>query len=200
MAGQRVFIEVIPDAEARRAALNIAQTLLDAQWNVQLPLRFVDELADGVSVQPSIATLTEPQDERLNFPPYSHANSVAEKLLEFLHSYNWQAVRGLPVDPQGKPIRDEKVLPAGAIRIQVGLYPAAVYVSPPGRKEFTSRMEEIKREREKGMAESERQVEKDWAALPPELRKKRLREHEEREAKIKSEISNGPCQVLNPLF
>jgi len=201
MAGQIVFIEVVPEAEARRAALNIAETLVDAQWNVQTPLRFVDGLADGVSVQPSVPTLTGPLKGGIpNMSPHWHASEVAEKLLDFLHSYNWQAVRGWPTDPQGKLIRDEKVLPAGAIRIQVGLYPAAVYVSPPGQKELTSRMEEMKREREKAMAEAKRKREEQLATLPPETRKRLQKADEEWETKMKSETSNSPCQVLNQLL
>jgi hypothetical protein len=201
MAGQTVFIDVVPDAEPRRAALNIARTLADAQWNVETPLRLLDGLEDGVSVQPSVPTLTESaKGEVQNMSPYWHASDVAEKLLDFLHSYNWQAVRGWPTDPQGKLIRDEKVLPAGAIRIQVGLYPPAVYVSPPGQKELTSAMEEMRREREKTRAESKRKREEQLATFPPEVRKRLQQADDEWEAKIKSVTSNGPCQVLNPLF
>lgn len=196
MAGQIVLIEVVPDAEARRAALNIARTLADAQWSVQTPLKFVDELKDGVSVQPSVFTGLA-KGEMPNMPLYWHASDVADRLLEFLHSYNWQAARGWPLDPQGKLIRDEKVLPAGAIRIQVGLYPPAVYVSPPGQKEFASRVEEMKREREKLMAESRHKREE---ALPPDLRTTLKQKNEEWEARIKRETSQGPCQVLNPLY
>ncbi|SRR6266567_9504962 len=200
MAGQIVFIEVVPDAESRRAALNIAQTLLDAQWNVQKPLTFVDGLADGVSVQTSTPTFTRSENGGVpNMSTYWRASDVAEKLLDFLHSYNWQAARGWPTDPQGKFI-DEKVLPAGAIRIQVGLYPAAVYVSPPGQKELTSRMEEMKLAREKARAESKRKREEQWAMFPPEVRKRLQQADDEWEAKIKSKTSNGPCQVLNPTF
>ncbi len=200
MAGQLVFIEVVPDAEARRAALNIARTLGDAQWNVQKPLRFVDGLADGVSVQPSNPPVRRSEKGEIplaNMSAYWHAEDAARKLLEFLHSYDWQATRGWPTDLQGAPIRDEKVLPAGAIRIQVGLYPAAVYVSPPGQKEFTSSIEQMKREQD---ADIKRRREEALAALPPELRKRREQEMEEWDAKTKSAMSNGPCQVLNPLF
>jgi hypothetical protein len=201
MAGQMVFIEVVPDAEARRAALSIARTLADAQWNVQTPLKFVDGLEDGVSVQPSEPTLTGLANGEIpNMNPYWHASDIANKLVEFLHSYNWQATRGWPLDPQGKMIRDEKVLAAGAIRIQIGLYPAAVYVSPPGQKELTSRMEELKQEREKAEAESKRKLEEHWATFPPEVRERLQQAKAEMDAKAKSETSNGPCQVLDPLF
>jgi hypothetical protein len=50
------------------------------------------------------------------------------------------------------------------------------------------------------MAESKRKREERFATLPPELRKRLQQENEELEAKINSEMSNGPCQVLNPLF
>jgi hypothetical protein len=103
-------------------------------------------------------------------------------------------------DSRGKIIRDEKILPAGSIRIQVGLYPPTVYVSPPGQKEFTSRTEEMRREREKAMAESKRKREERYAELPPETRKRLQQVDEEWEAKTKSATSNSPCQVLNPLF
>jgi hypothetical protein len=201
MAGQVVFIEVVPDAEARRAALSIARTLDDAQWNVQRPLKLVDGLADGVSLQPSLPTLTAlAKGEIPDMFPYRHASDVAEKLLDFLHSYNWQATKGWPRDAQGQPLHDEEVLPSGAIRIQVGLYPAVVYVNPPGQKELTSRMEELKEEDEKHHAEFKREIEKRLATQPPEVRQRFEQAEAERMQKGKNETSNSPCQVLNPLF
>jgi len=201
MAGQVVFIEVVPDAEARRAAFQLARTLGDAQWNLQKPLRFVDGLEDGVSVQPSVPTFGGSANGAIpNMSPYWDASDVADKLVDFLQSYNWQTARGWPLDPAGKMIRDETILPAGAIRIQVGLYPPAVYVNPLGQKELTARLEEMRQEQEKAMAESKRKREEQWAKLPPELRKRMEQADEEWEAKIKSTISKGPCQVLNPLF
>lgn len=197
MAGQVVFIEVVQDAEARRAAFNIARTLADAQWNVQRPLRLVDGLADGVSVQPSVPTLTGLAiGEVPNMSPHWHAIDVTEKLVDFLHSYNWQALPGLPTDPQGKLIRDEKILPAGAIRIQVGLYPPAVYVSPPGQKEFTARVEEFRRKQENVIAEAKRRREEQLATLAPEDRKRTQQLYEEWDARIERDRNSGPCQVL----
>ena len=134
MAGQIVFLEVTPnDAEARRAASEIARTLSDSQWSIQIPPRFVEGISDGVSVQPS-ATLPAglAKGDASQMAAYWQTQATADKLLDFLHSYNWQAARGWPLDPQGNLIHDDKVLPAGAIRVQVGLYPPAVYVSPQG--------------------------------------------------------------------
>jgi hypothetical protein len=174
-------------------------TLADAQWNVQRPLKVVDGLADGVSVQPSAPKATGlAKGEVPNMSPDWHTGDVSEKLLDFLHSYNWQAARGWPTDGQGKIIHDEKILPAGAIRIQIGLYPPAVYVSPPGQKALTSSMEELKQEREKAEAESKRQLEEQWAKLSPEVRQGLEQEMAEMDAKAKSEANNGPCQSLSP--
>jgi hypothetical protein len=195
MAGQIVFIEVVPDAEARRAALNIKRALDDAGWDVHKPMRFVDGIADGVSVQPSLLPLTGLTNDDVR--RYWHVGDVADKLLAFLHLHNWQAVRGWPLDQQGKPIHDETVLPAGAIRIQVGLYPPAVYVSPPGQKKLISRLEEMKRE---GDNEWKRIREMQLNAVSPEVRERMRQADEEWDAKMKSKISNNPCQVLNPLF
>jgi hypothetical protein len=58
-------------------------------------------------------------------------------------------------------------------------------------------VEEMKREREKLMAESRHKREE---ALPPDLRTTLKQKNEEWEARIKRETSQGPCQVLNPLY
>ena len=80
--------------------------------------------------------------------------------------------------------------------------PAVVYVSPPGQKELDSRMEEMKRGREKIWADAERKHEEKLAALPPEIRDKERQQYKERRAEIEAAIksNNGPCQVLNPPF
>jgi hypothetical protein len=80
MAGQLVRIEVVPDATACRAALNIRRALADAQWKVQTQLTFVDALADGVSVQPSVPTIPAAKDEILNLSRYWHASELGEEL------------------------------------------------------------------------------------------------------------------------
>lgn len=169
MAGQMVFIEVDPDAEARRASRYIFRALVDAKWDVQEPLKLVDGLADGVSVQPWVPPAPK-GGEISNMSPYDHASELAGKLVTFLHSYNWQANEEWPRNAHGDVVHEEKVLPAEAIRKQIGLYPPTVYVSPPGQKEFTSAMEEQKRMREKVEAESKRKLEEERATLPPEFR------------------------------
>jgi hypothetical protein len=200
MAGQVVFIEVVPDAEARRAALSIARTLMDAKWNVQIPMRMVDGLQDGVSVQPAEPPLPSVKGQVPDMSEYWHADDVANELVDFLHSYNWQARRGWWTDAQGKLVRDPKIAPAGAIRVQVGLYPPAVYVSPPGQKELNIRLEEMKRERENQEAEIKRKREAGWSTLAPAVRQRFEEAQKKWEAETKKYMSNQPCQVLNPPF
>src|ERR1035437_1792009 len=206
MAGQVVFIEVVPDAEARRAALNIARTLEDAHWSVQEPLKFVDGIADGISVQPFVSPHSRMAPESMGKPDsYWRAIEVAglaaDQLLDFLHSYNWQAKIGWTTDSHLN-IVDEKVLPIGAIRIQVGLYPPAVYVNPPGQKEFTTSIEEMneemKRAEGKRMAEFERDREKRLATLPPELRRKvqQMRDEMEADNKMRNARAQWPMPSL----
>jgi hypothetical protein len=197
MAGQTVFIEYVPDAEARRAALSIAITLHDAKWNVQKPLKTVDWLEDGVSVQPSAPLPSPPNGQIPNPSAYEQAADAADKLLDFLHSYNWQARIGFPTDAQGKPIRDPKILPAGAIRVQVGLYPATIYVSPPGQEEFKARSDEYNREWERAKAELKRKREMQLSKLSPEVRKREEQGMKEWEAETKNIMTSGPCQILN---
>jgi len=202
MATQKVFIEFVPDAEARRAAFNLAGTLSNAKWDVQIPLRIVDGLEDGVSVQPSMAGMEPSQNgapEGLS--AYWHASDVAEKLVNFLHSYNWQAKRGWPQSAPGKLLRDPNVLPPGTIRVQIGLYPAVVYVSPPGQRELTARLEEMRREEEKLTAELNRKRDEQLSTLPPEIRKQLQESEKEWDAQMKvSKNMAYPCQVLSPLL
>ena len=205
LSGQKIVIEFIPDAEARRAALNLASVLLDAKWDVQIPLGVVDELRDGVSVQPSMAG-TDPVNGQLpNLAPYWHATDVAERLVIFLHSYNWQAERGWPSAAPGKLLRDPSVLPAGAVRVQIGLYPPVTYVSPPGQHELTAWMEQFNRERLKFEVEAKRKREEQQSQylsqLPPEVRQRVIAQEAEMQARSEASTAayTQPCQVLNPL-
>jgi hypothetical protein len=172
MAGQVVFIEVISDPEARRAARSLAEALTAAQWNVQRPIKLIEGLKDGVSVQPSAsisgATVEDAsRDTSINW----HAGEVATRLLDFLHSYNWQAEEGYPYDQQ-EPIHDAKILPVGAIRIQIGLYPATTYVNPPGTKEAAAVsaeiMQSMENQRKKEEAERPKGNEKFLERLTPQ--------------------------------
>jgi hypothetical protein len=199
IAGQKVSIEYIPyDAEARRAALNIERTLVDAGWNVQKPLLVVDGLRDGVSVQPSWTTPVLGQDELLMRDLDHRAEVAADKLIDFLHSYNWQAKKEV-LSPPNEPIRDTKVLAAGSMKVQVGLFPPAISAATPGQRKLTQDLEEFKRKREETAAESRRKLEQNLAGLAPEELKRRLDWQAELEASkqaIRVEYAQ-PCQALN---
>jgi hypothetical protein len=212
MAGQKVLIEFVPETEARRAAFNLANVLVAAKWDVQQPLRIVDGLKDGVSVQTSL-TGTEPSQNGgpQGWGTYVQASNTAEKLVEFLHSYNWQANGDWPESDTGKLLHDPNVLPAGAIRIQIGLYPAVVFVSPPGQQELTIHREkdmrdqekymaELKRKREEALAETKRQIDEQFKTSPPEVREQQLKRAEDFFADMNSKDNmKDPCQALSPL-
>jgi hypothetical protein len=187
--GQVALIEVMPDAEARRAALNIAQVLREAEWNVQ-SLKLVDGLKDGVSVQPSAAPGGS----------YWHAEEMAVKLVVFLHSYNWQAIEGWWEDSQGSLIRDPKIAPVGSVRIQVGLYPAAIYMPPSAEKELTAALEEEKRKQAARDAEEVREMEARTANMSPEDKAKRAEILKQSATEEEAITGNGPCQTLLPPF
>jgi hypothetical protein len=97
-------------------------------------------------------------------------------------------------------IRDPRILPPGAIRIQVGLYPAAVYINPPGQKALTAWQEERRREDDKLQEEIKRKFLAAISTMPPEMRERLKNAPEEWKARNKKLMSNGPCQVLNPPF
>jgi hypothetical protein len=191
MAGQVVLIEFIPDPEARRAANSLAVVLRDARWDVRSIKPNNGDLKDGVSIQPSsvreaIPKPGPPPDGSPDWityrtAPWMRGRAAGEKLLNFLHSYNWQAQFGFPLDEHGKMIRDEAVLPAGAIRIQIGLNPATEYVPPSPRAEYDARLKEYEQERS---TETRRRHEASFVNLPPEERKKALRRLEEADAQM----------------
>jgi hypothetical protein len=130
-AGREAIIEYISfDAEARRAALNIAESLKQAGWKV-VKITPVDGIADGTDIEPYnvplIRRMHEPKEQRMkDEDSHLRALDAADALVGFLHSYNWQAKQGWP---QG----DDNI-PLDGLKVRVGLYPAVAYVSPPGSK------------------------------------------------------------------
>ena len=197
LAGAVVFIEFVADNEARRAAWNIAGTLVAAKWDVR-PLKVVNELKDGVDVQPYQGS--HQGSMRADIGEVWKADDIADVLVDFLHSYNWQVQRGWPTDSMGKMIRDDKVLPPGSIRIQVGLYPAVIYIPPPGATELSVALAKSREETEKAEEESRRrmeeQIRRSFDSLPPDQRKiaeQRAKEFEENRKKLMSRYTN-PCR------
>ncbi len=171
-AGRLAIIEYLPDLETHRAAFSIAASLRRAKWVVEPPRAVNDNLNDGVWVQPIVSGGPDPTRE------------VADELVKFLHSYNWQAQRlAIGLEKEG--------LPVGSLKISVGLYPAVAYVSSPGSapldlasREFDARMQELRAKHDEELL----------SHLTPE-EQKAMKEMDSRiESHIKEE--QGPCQVL----
>jgi len=158
-----------------------------------------------VSVQPSQAYSRPPkeeteEDQMFDFSASKHAGAVTDKLVEFLHSRNWQAERRYPLDAHGFIIHDPQTLPVGSIRIQVGLYPPMVYMPPPGDIEMNAVQNKWKQQEERQELERRQRMEQRWSKLPRAEQEKREKAYDELTAKIKQATRSGPCQPLNPSF
>jgi len=195
LAGSTVIIEYVADNEAQRAASNIFEALKSAKLNVKVnPVKPVNEINDGVEVQPYVGPMggKDIQNSR-------RADDVANVLVEFLHSYNWQAQWSWPID-KGHLIRDDNIIPPGSVRIQVGMYPAVMYIPPPGAKELSGAMAKFRDEREKSRQESQRRmkeyVRKMFDSLPPDQRTLAEQRQKEFDERMEKETSKGdnPCK------
>jgi hypothetical protein len=172
-AGQAI-IEFVPDAETRRAAFNIFGALDKAGWKVSRPAP-VDGIDDGVEIQPSMA-------------PPGDSRAAANAVVDFLHSYNWQARRGWPLDEKHPLIRDPKIIPPDSLRIRVGLYPPVTYVSPPGAKDFAAAVAENKQKMEKYRKQIEAEELKKDEEILKHLTKQQAIEFKARREQRKKEI------------
>lgn len=204
-AGRQAIVEFVPDAEARRAALNVAGSLDRAGWKITR-ISSMDGIEDGVEIQPFQAPLPEQTNESYSlWQAEIGASEAADVVVDFLHSYNWQARRGWPTDETGKLIRDPKIIPPGSLRIRVGLYPSVAYVSPPGAKDFAETIAQFDQERRKieqqTDAEEQKREEELFKQLTPQQiteYKARSEEWKKRDKQMKERYS-GPCQPLTPL-
>lgn len=207
-AGGQAIIEFVPDAETRRAALNIYGSFDHAGWKI---IRFstIDGIEDGVEIQPYVAPLPpasgfSPEWNSL-WQSEIRSDNAADAVIDFLHSYNWQAKRGWPVDENGHMIRDPKILPPDTLRIRVGLYPAVTYVSPPGAKDladaigkFDQQREAIKKQTDKQEADREEEALKHLTPQQASDYKTRMEQFNKEREQLTDRIS-GPCQPLNSL-
>jgi hypothetical protein len=203
-------IEFVPDAETRRAASNIAGTLDKAGWKIT---RFapVDGIEDGVDVQPFVAPLPPSDMQQMGswnsqLEAESRSRAAADAVVDFLHSYNWQARSGWPIDDKGSMIRDPKIISPDSLRIRVGLYPAVAYVSPPGEKDFVAAIAKTGREMEKHRKQAEAEELKREEEILKHLTAQQAaeftaqREQQKKQEKLWMERYSGPCQPLTPLF
>jgi hypothetical protein len=136
LAGTRGLVEYVRDAEARRAAFQIGATLKAAGWDATItPTHENETIRDGVMIKSYLAPFP-PQPEKVdNRTPSLYA---AKTVVNFLHSYFWQATS---MDGWS----GENDIPPKGIKIEVGLYPAVAYVSPPGAKGASEIADELKR-------------------------------------------------------
>jgi hypothetical protein len=197
-AEYKADIEFLPDPEARRAALNIAEALKRAGWsesNVTLAIR--EGIPDGVGVRPFL-----PKADASLWTAQLHSREAAEALVGFLHSYNWQAKVTL-LDDKGQVMHDPKTFPPDTIRIWVGLYPPVMFVIPSAMKGLADAVAEKQQEINQKVQEWRRKYEEDLFkhATPKQIMEyKERREKWEKLEKQQRERTSGPCQILIPSF
>jgi hypothetical protein len=184
---RKVTIEYVPDdAETRRAAANLGTALLKAGWTINSVPK--SNIIDGVEVEAFLAPSVVEGKEKALLDAESNSIAAADAVVDFLHSFNWQAQRTLPFDEKGELIQDPKVFPSDSLRIKVGLYPPVSFTSPPALKGLA--------------AEMRKTWEKRRMAANEELRKLRTQEERDRFAKemeYRRERTLGPCESLNPV-
>ncbi len=200
-AGRQVVIEFLPfDTETRRAASHIVGTLKNAGWNIA-KVSPVDGIEDGVEIQwyfKSSKGEKSAEEVGREWQIHIRSSEAVDALVDFLHSYNWQAREGWP------PL-DTNDIPPDGLKVRVGLYPAVTYVSPPGAKDFAVAIAQFQQEREKNRKKIEQEQlkreEEFLKNLTPQQAielKARTEEFKQRE-KLWMERYSGPCQPLNPL-
>jgi len=199
-AGRQAVIEFEPDTEARRAALSIATSLDRAGWKI-IKLYAVDGIDDGVEIQAYFKSASgqKSMEEGLReWQIHVRSSEAVDALIDFLHSYNWQARMGW-ASPGANDI------PPDGLKVRVGLYPAVTYVSPPGAKDLESAIAQFEQEREKNRKQLEterlKREEEILKQLSPQqaMEFKARREEWNKSEKLWMERYSGPCQPLTPL-
>jgi hypothetical protein len=193
-AAYQAIIEFVRnDAEARRAGSNIFLALKQAGWTT-VTITPVDNVDDGVEIQPSVA-----------IPGDRGSQEAADALVDFLHSYDWQAKPGWLLDGNNAMIVDPKAWPPNTLRIKVGLYPAVSFVVPRAAKDFAAAMEQVWQARENQIKKSEQEQAKRYQEYLKKLTPQQAIEFsaEDKKWKQQREMSMGrysqPCQPLNGL-
>lgn len=136
--GTQAIIEFVSqDAETRRAASSIAGTLKEAGWNV-VSRSPADEIKDGVEIQwyeiPPISSGLQLEERVKLIGASSDSMQIANALVDFLHSRNWEARARWPDEHHGLLIGDSNIIPPGGLLIKVGLYPPVAFAPAPGDK------------------------------------------------------------------
>lgn len=199
-SGLQAIIDFSPDAEARRAAINIERALRAAGWT-RVTRRSADDLKDGVRVIPwSLRFFMDPkvpmEEQRRNMTAEGLVTKAADAIVDWLHSFNWYVTIGQEPNPD---------IPSDAIEIKVGLYPPVELISSPGKKffdEFDAEMQKTQEEaREKADRDLDERVEQQYKTYPPDMAAraraewKQMRQEQE---KVRKRYFSQPCRLINP--
>jgi hypothetical protein len=190
-ASYHAIVEYVPDPEARRAALNLVEALIDAGWKATF-VRQIDGLNDGVEIEPYHPVPGKPTSF-FQIDQERKSSEVADAFVDFLHSNNWQA---------STVLKDFDLSP-NAIKIKIGLYPPTEYMAPPGAAQYTSWADDLEKkfmaERKQLEARAAEAEEKLLAQLPPEQaeRSRALIKQQDEERKKIDERFSQPCRAAD---
>jgi hypothetical protein len=199
-AGRHVLVEFVPfDSEARRATLNLAGALESAGWIID-KVTTAEGIDDGVAILPyQVSHHILPEQGAQEWEDHVQAMKAGDDLAEFLHSYNWQAVSRYP--RKSEPVDD---IPHGGMKIEIGLYPAVQFVTPPGEKGFAesvarseqAQQEEMKKLREQQNEKEEEAIKKLHLRPQEESELRNRMKEEEAEEKVLVKRYSQPCQPV----
>ena len=204
-AGYQAIIQFVPDAEARRAALYITGALRQTGWKVPDPVSVpLDGIEDGVNVEPFVGMT----DDSI-YAARIRISEAADAVVDFLHSYNWQAKSGFMLDKKSAPQEALLFVALEGLRIRVGLYPPP-FVVPPAEKDIAAAIAQTEEAQEKASQQNDQErlnrEEQYLTTLPPQEAtefdarwKGWERDAQEREKKW-NERYKGPCKALNPFL
>ena len=125
--GQEVWIEYVPEYEARRAASRIQGILLGAGWNITKFSVSNRDLDDGVTVWRWF-DLNNPSVKR------ERREIASCEVVNFLHKYKWEATELYTAEPA----RFGASGPTDVLAIDVGMKPVP-YFNDPKLKEIRAR-------------------------------------------------------------
>ena len=198
-AERQALIEYVPDAETKRAASNIAESLEHAGWKIA-KFSPVDRIEDGVEIEAYSKPpgQRESDDTSREWQIHIESSKAVDALVDFLHSYNWQA-------RIASPRLGANDIPPDGIKVRVGLYPAVTFVSPPGGKDPAAAEAQFHQEMEKNTKQIEERLEKHDTEILKNMTAQHAAQFKAREAQGKreeqAELSrySSPCQPLNPV-
>jgi hypothetical protein len=201
----QAIIDVVPDAEARRAASSIEIRLHDAGWKRVTVLQGVNGLRDGVEIIPwsprefGNKELGTPEGDarlRRNLELHGAVSKAADAIVDWLHSFNWYVTRGQEPNPDISP---------DAVEIKVGLYPPVELIPSPGEKPFAELDAEMQKSREEARVRAEHEqdekVEEQYKTYPPDMAARARAEWKqmrEDEKKMDERYFSQPCRSINP--